>query len=323
MFYLACAGAKVYLMGRDEAKLQGVLQNINYELQEKKSNGSLEGVICDINSLSSIKKIAQKFREENKPLNVLILKTGLMNFNYDKTIDGLELIIGVNHIDLQTGPPLNYKMLDDWNSDKKDAKKGWSMMSGYQQSQLANVLFARALTSTYGNKQITAYSVHYSIIKTNLGADILLINGYKLNVKNLEYQYFIECSVTIMFGQLNNYLISKTEWLTSHNGWCEVVRHLISSTNNTLEATNRVIKDENTLGECLPLSRLKVLAFEIVGKWSKSYERGLKKYIISKQFHWIYGPAGYQWVKLNKSVLSIEHDNDIEVIFTQECKTKQ
>ncbi|CAF1296895.1 unnamed protein product, partial [Didymodactylos carnosus] len=187
--------------------------------------------------------------------------------------------------DLQTGPPLNYKMLDDWNSDKKDAKKGWSMMSGYQQSQLANVLFARALTSS---------------IK------------YKLSVKNLEYQYFIECSVTIMF-----------EWLTSHNGWYEVVRHLISSTNNTLEATNRVIKDENTLGECLPLSRLKVLAFEIVGKWSKSYERGLKKYIISKQFHWIYGPAGYQWVKLNKSVLSIEHDNDIEVTFTQECKTKQ
>ena len=74
--------------------------------------------------------------------------------------------------------------------------------------------------------------------------------------------------------------------------------------------------------ERLPLSRLKVLALEIVGKWSKSYERGLQKYIISKQFHWIYGPAGYQWVKLNKSVLSIEHDNDTEYFIPAEDETK-
>ena len=70
----------------------------------------------------------------------------------------------------------------------------------------------------------------------------------------------------------------KSEQLTSHNGWYEGVRHFTPSTNNALEATNRVIKDENTSRERLPLSRFKVLAFKIVEKWSKSYERGLKKY---------------------------------------------
>jgi NAD(P)-dependent dehydrogenase (short-subunit alcohol dehydrogenase family) len=48
------------------------------------------------------------------------------------------------------------------------------MMRGNQQSKLANVLFARALASRYHDKQITAYSLHPGVIKTNLDADIPL-----------------------------------------------------------------------------------------------------------------------------------------------------
>jgi hypothetical protein len=70
----------------------------------------------------------------------------------------------------------------------------------------------------------------------------------------------------------------QTGWLTSRKGWYEGVRHLTPSTNNALEATNRVIKAKNTLRERLPLSKFKVLAFEIVEKWSKPYERGLRKF---------------------------------------------
>jgi len=206
---LACAGAQVYLMGRDEGKLQDVLQNINNELEQKQSAGSVEGVVCDLNSLANIKQFAQKFTRENKPLNVLILNAGLMNYNHEKTVDGLEQMIGVNHIGhayltkllmpmlianapskivvvsshLQSGPPLDYQMLDRWNSAEKDAKKGWSMMRGYQQSKLANVLFARALASRYGSKQITAYSLHPGIIKTNLGKDIPLLHFLKKFIK--------------------------------------------------------------------------------------------------------------------------------------------
>jgi NAD(P)-dependent dehydrogenase (short-subunit alcohol dehydrogenase family) len=60
-------------------------------------------------------------------------------------------------------------MLDRWSSNAKDAKKCWGMMRGYQQSKLANILFARALASRYNDKQITAYSVYPGVIKTNLG----------------------------------------------------------------------------------------------------------------------------------------------------------
>ncbi|CAF2148675.1 unnamed protein product [Rotaria magnacalcarata] len=66
------------------------------------------------------------------------------------------------------------------------------------------------------------------------------------------------------------------EWLTTLHGWYEGVGHFTPSTNNALESTNNVMKKERTLRERLPLSRFKVLACEIVEKWSKSYERGLK-----------------------------------------------
>jgi hypothetical protein len=42
--------------------------------------------------------------------------------------------------------------------------------------------------------------------------------------------------------QLNFVEYFQTEWLTSRKGWYENVRHLTPSTNNGLEATNRVIK---------------------------------------------------------------------------------
>jgi len=194
---LANAGANVYVLGRDEKRLDAVLKTIQTEMEEKKSNGSIQGFICDLNSLKSIKEFADKFEKNQHRLNVLILNAGVMNYNYAKTTDGFEQTIGVNHIgqayltklllpnlisnspsrivvvssDLHSGPSLNYEMLDQWNND---SKKGWGMLRSYQQSKLANILFARALASRYQSKQITAYSLHPGVIKTNLTHDIPL-----------------------------------------------------------------------------------------------------------------------------------------------------
>ena len=44
-----------------------------------------------------------------------------------------------------------------------------------------------------------------------------------------------------------------SQWLNSKNGWFEGLATYVPSTNNALEATNRVIKDEDTLRERLVL----------------------------------------------------------------------
>jgi NAD(P)-dependent dehydrogenase (short-subunit alcohol dehydrogenase family) len=205
---LACAGANVYAMGRDEAKLQDVVRNINNELeqQQQRTGGSVQGVICDLNSLASVKRFAQQFLQDNKPLNVLILNAGISNYKFAQTIDGLEQVMGVNHIghayltqllmpklianapsrivvvssSFHAGPPLNYQALDHMSSTINNAKKDWGMMSSYQQSKLANVLFARALASRYKDKQVTAYSLHPGVINTNLASDIPFSRFFKM-----------------------------------------------------------------------------------------------------------------------------------------------
>jgi NAD(P)-dependent dehydrogenase (short-subunit alcohol dehydrogenase family) len=195
---LALAGAKVYLMGRSETKLNEVIQSINQELQQKSSGGSVQGVICDLNSLLSIKQCAEKFTKANMPLNILILNGGIWNFDFAQTVDGLEQVMGVNHIGhayltkllmptlianapsrvvvvsshLESGPPLNYQALEHMSSTATNAKKGWGVMRSYQQSKLANILFARALAKRYQDKQITAYSLHPGVINTNLTSKI-------------------------------------------------------------------------------------------------------------------------------------------------------
>lgn len=195
---LAIAGAKVYLMGRSEKKLEELSESIQKDLQAKSSTGSVESVLCDLNSLASIKQFAEKFTQEKKPLNILILNAGVFTFHFAQTVDGLEEVIGVNHIghayltqlllptlienapsrivvvssNLHRGPRLNYQALERMSTADPNAKKGWGAMRSYQQSKLANVLFARGLAARYNSKQVTAYSLHPGVIDTNLTRDV-------------------------------------------------------------------------------------------------------------------------------------------------------
>jgi NAD(P)-dependent dehydrogenase (short-subunit alcohol dehydrogenase family) len=84
---------------------------------------------------------------------------------------------------LHAGPPIDYQTLDTMSSQASNAKKGWGIIRSYQQSKLANVLYARALTSRYADKQVTAYSLHPGVIDTNLAADVPLTGLFKMLFK--------------------------------------------------------------------------------------------------------------------------------------------
>jgi hypothetical protein len=56
------------------------------------------------------------------------------------------------------------------------------------------------------------------------------------------------------------------EWLSTKDGWFEGLQLYSPNSNNALEATNRVLKDEDTLRERLMLSRFTAIVFSIVEK---------------------------------------------------------
>jgi len=62
----------------------------------------------------------------------------------------------------------------------------------------------------------------------------------------------------------------ENEWLKTLDSWYEGYSTFTPSTNNPLEARNKVIKDEHTFREQHTLSRFLTIANDIVNKWSTS-----------------------------------------------------
>ena len=85
------------------------------------------------------------------------------------------------------------------------------------------------------------------------------------------------------------------QWFQSLPGWYEGFALLVPSTNNSLEATNNVIKNEATIRERLPLKRfLHILRTSIIGKWSKE-RNPEKRFPISFKTEPV--PNGKMWRK--------------------------
>ena len=61
------------------------------------------------------------------------------------------------------------------------------------------------------------------------------------------------------------------EWLDQNSSWYEGCDPDVPSHNNALESTNRVVKDESTLRNRLPLGQfLHVVEHDIIVPWSKA-----------------------------------------------------
>lgn len=79
----------------------------------------------------------------------------------------------------------------------------------------------------------------------------------------------------------------ESEYLNQRFGWFEGYAPGFPSTNNSLEATNKTIKDENTLRERLPLKQFVEAAREIVHNWSREKEVTKVCFYLSKLFQLI------------------------------------
>lgn len=56
----------------------------------------------------------------------------------------------------------------------------------------------------------------------------------------------------------------KKKWIEKNGKWYEGYSKFTPSTNNVLEASNRVIKDEQLLRERLPIGRIRIVVLDIV-----------------------------------------------------------
>jgi len=169
-----------------------------------KSADGLEIQELDLSSLASVRRFGAEFRSSKRPLQLLCLNAGIMAIpQYTESKDGFELQFATNHLGhfalakelepvLEASAPARVvtvsstahfgNAMDVENlPPSKDSYGDWG---AYQQSKLANALFANELARRFQARgiSVTSNSLHPGVIPTNLGRQQFLKGKALLNV---------------------------------------------------------------------------------------------------------------------------------------------
>ena len=163
------------------------------KVKEKVPNGLVELMELDLGNLESIKSFAENFKEKFERLDVLLNNAGIMMVPYQKTVDGFESQVGINHLGhfaltAQLFDTLvktdNARIVNVSSTGHSMGKMDWddfmfeenySRTRAYGRSKLSNLLFTYEMDRRLKAKGIEIKSVaaHPGAANTNLGNHLL------------------------------------------------------------------------------------------------------------------------------------------------------
>ncbi|MDO8862646.1 SDR family NAD(P)-dependent oxidoreductase [Haliea sp. E1-2-M8] len=185
---LAGAGATVWLLARDRAKLDAALATLRAESLP----GRLESALLDLADLDQVRGAAEGLLEACPRIDLLINNAGVMACPHGETAQGFEMQLGTNHIGhflftclllpalkagaangrearvvnlSSAGHRFSALNFDDPNYRQRPYEK-WQ---AYGQSKTANVLFSVALDARTQGAGVRSFAVHPGAISTELG----------------------------------------------------------------------------------------------------------------------------------------------------------
>ncbi len=179
-------GAITILACRNIEKAKKALTKI----QKKIPDAPVEIMQLDLANLDSIHKFATKFKEKYGRLDALVNNAGIMMVPYQKTIDGFESQVGINHlghfaltsllqdllVETEGARVVNvssngHRFGDiDFDNFILEEGGGYSRMKAYGNSKLANLLFTYELDRGFKDANVNAIAVaaHPGMSNTNL-----------------------------------------------------------------------------------------------------------------------------------------------------------
>ncbi|XP_018606592.1 retinol dehydrogenase 13-like [Scleropages formosus] len=181
---LALRGGRIIMGCRDMEKCEAAAK----EIRRESLNHHVYARHVDLASVKSVREFANRIKEEEDRVDILINNAAVMRCPDWKTEDGFDMQFGVNHLGhflltnllldkLKSSAPsriinlssLAHAMgeidLDDlnWERKKFDTKQA------YCQSKLANVLFTRELARRLQGTSVTVNALHPGVVATDLG----------------------------------------------------------------------------------------------------------------------------------------------------------
>jgi NAD(P)-dependent dehydrogenase (short-subunit alcohol dehydrogenase family) len=183
---LARHGAHVLLGCRDAAKGQQALDRLKTEAPA----GSAELVLLDVSSLADVRRAAQELIDRAVVLDGLINNAGVMALNPRQvTADGFERQFATNHLghfaltglllpSLMASPAPRVVTVASLahqggkiHFDDLQLERGYSPWGAYNQSKLANILFARELAHRAEGSKLISLAVHPGVSQTQIVAN--------------------------------------------------------------------------------------------------------------------------------------------------------
>ncbi|KAK7125577.1 hypothetical protein R3I93_021064 [Phoxinus phoxinus] len=258
---LARRGARVILACRDESKALAAVTDI----QRETGNKEVVYMHLDLASLKSVRSFAENFLRKESRLDILINNAGLVMAG--KTEDGFGMIFGVNHLGhflltilllerlKECGPSRVVtvsSMTYSWGkidfnciNTHKDlclGKSGLYLVTLYSHSKLCNNLFIHELAKRLKGTNVTCYSLHPGIIKTDIvrhstiwwrllmapivllfftdvdsGAQTSLHCALQEGLEPLSGRYFSSCAVQNVPAKARDDAVAKKLWEVSES----------------------------------------------------------------------------------------------------------
>lgn len=175
------ADFKVSMFCRNKAKAEGAKQ----QLIKETGNDAIDIFIVDFSSLKSVAKATDAFKAKYDKLDVLVNNAGATFASFERSEDGIEMTMAVNHFGyfattyhllplLQSGSRIvNVSSKAHYggqiNFDTINEEKGYFVFKQYEISKLANVLFTKYLARKLADKNITVNCLHPGVVKTKIG----------------------------------------------------------------------------------------------------------------------------------------------------------
>jgi len=182
---LAKMGAEIVLACRDTEKTADALKLINESAITPALNLSV-----DLASLQSVRDLAATFLHRYQRLDVLINNAGVFPRKQCFTEDGFEMQMGVNHLShflltnllldcIKASAPSRIISVSSMMHKKGELKfetmKGFEKYSSsvaYNQSKLANVMFAMELAKQLEGTRVTSNVLHPGGVATDITRDL-------------------------------------------------------------------------------------------------------------------------------------------------------
>lgn len=192
--HLARKGAEVHVGCRSTSKCEKAIETIKANF----SAALLKPAIGDMSSLASVRSLAAAFQQSSKRLDMLVLNAGVATHPKPVTEDNIEPVFATNHV----GHQLLYTLLEDLlvqtgeqhgdarvvavssaahfdsypdgvaltrsdlNARHEPVFSQGKVTRSYEQSKLANVLFAQEAASRLRRSNVYANSCHPGVVAT-------------------------------------------------------------------------------------------------------------------------------------------------------------